>query len=317
MKPLEIYKMLYLIRRSEELIILHYKENEMKTPMHMSMGEEAIVGGVVAALEPHDQVFGTYRSHALYLAKTGDADGFFAELYGKVTGSARGKAGSMHLADSSKNMMITSAVVGTTIPVAVGAALSQKIQKTQSVIVVFFGDGAIDEGVFWESLNFACLKKLPILFVCENNNLAIHSHIKQRQGYKSIIKVVSNFNCLVASSASTDVFEITKLTSQMLKKMRRTGQPGFLHLSYYRYLEHVGVEEDFHFKYRSKQEYLKWKKVDPLLLSRKLLLKNQIKEERIALEEESINTELLSSIKNAKKAVYPTDSELFVDIYAK
>src|SRR5438046_83460 len=106
MKLLEIYKMLYLIRKSEELIIQHYTEDEMKTPMHMSMGEEAIVGGVVAALQKKDQVFGTYRSHALYLAKTGDADGFFAELYGKVTGSAHGKAGSMHLAEPSKNMML-------------------------------------------------------------------------------------------------------------------------------------------------------------------------------------------------------------------
>src|SRR5688572_26468160 len=160
MKPVEIYKTLYLIRKSEELIIKHYKEDEMKTPMHMSMGEEAIVVGIVAALQKKDQAFGAYRSHALYLAKTGDVDGFFGELYGKVTGIAHGKAGSMHLAYPARNMMLTSAVVGTTIPVAVGAALANQIQKKQRVVAAFFGDGALDEGVFWESLNFACLKKL-------------------------------------------------------------------------------------------------------------------------------------------------------------
>jgi len=129
MKILEIYRKLYLIRRSEEIIIEHYKENDMKTPMHMSMGEEAIVVGVLAALHKRDQVFGTYRSHGLYIAKTGETDKFFAELYGKVTGVARGRAGSMHLASPEYGMMLTSAVVGTTIPVAVGGALANKIRS--------------------------------------------------------------------------------------------------------------------------------------------------------------------------------------------
>lgn len=317
MNPLEIYKMLYLMRRSEELIGEHYKENEMKTPMHMSMGEEAIVGGVIAALKERDQVFGTYRSHALFLAKTGDADSFFAELYGKESGPARGKAGSMHLADPSKNVMLTSAVVATTIPVAVGAALASKMQKKRNVTVVFFGDGATDEGAFWESLNFACLKRLPILFVCEDNNLAIHSHIRERQGYKSIEKVVSEFNCLVSSSDSTDVFEIAKLTTEILKKMKQINQPGFLHLKYYRYLEHVGVEEDFYFKYRPKQEFLKWKKVDPLTLARRHLLKKSIKKSEIVHAEDTVNKKILVSIEKAKKAEYPKVRELFDHIYAE
>jgi len=315
MNPLEIYKTLYLIRGSEELIINHYKENEMKTPMHMSMGEEAIVVAIVAALQKKDLVFGTYRSHALYLAKTGDIDGFFAELYGKVTGSARGKAGSMHLAKPSKNMMLTSAVVGTTIPVAVGAALSNKIQKNNRIVATFFGDGAIDEGVFWESLNFACLKQLPILFVCEDNNLAIHSHIKERQGYRSIEQVVSQFNCLVGSSETTDVFEIYKLTANILEKMKKSGKPAFLHLKYYRYLEHVGVQEDFSSNYRSREEYLRWKKVDPILIARKYLLKTGVKEEEIVIMEKNINLKLQKSINKAKNALYPEETELFTDIY--
>lgn len=315
MTPLEIYKKLYLIRRSEKLIIKHYKENEMKTPMHMSMGEEAIVVGVVAALQKRDQVFGTYRSHGLYLAKTNDTDKFFAELYGKVTGVSRGKAGSMHIASPKEGMMLTSAVVGTTIPVAVGAALANKILKNKKIVVAFFGDGAINEGVFWESLNFACLKKLPILFVCEDNNFAIHSALAERIGYKSIMQVVSRFYCHVAGSRATDVFEIYKKTREMIKKMKRSGRPGFLHLKYYRYLEHVGVEEDFHFGYRSRQEFLKWKRVDPLLVARKYLLRASVPESDIIAEEFIVDQNLNLSLNKARKAPYPTDAELFTDIY--
>lgn len=315
MKPIELYKTLYLIRRSEELIIERYREDDMKTPMHMSMGEEAIVGGVVAALQKRDQAFGTYRSHALYLAKTKDTDGFFAELYGKASGSAHGKAGSMHLANPSKNVMLTSAIVGTTIPVAVGAALANKNLNNQKLVVVFFGDGATDEGVFWESLNFACLKKLPILFVCENNTLAIHSHIKQRQGYKSIDRIVSQFNCQTAATDLADVFEIYKLTREILKKMKQTDQPGFLHSRYYRFLEHVGIEEDFHHGYRSKQEFQKWKKKDPIQVARNHVLKGLVTIEEIEAAEISIDRKLLSSISKAKKAPFPEEAELFADIY--
>ena len=315
MKLIEIYRNIYLIRKAEELIIAHYNEDEMKTPMHMSMGEEAIVVGVLASLQKKDQVFGTYRSHGLYLAKTDDTDSFFAELYGKVTGSARGKAGSMHLAEPEKGMVLTSAVVATTIPVAVGAALANKIQKNKKIVASFFGDGAVDEGVFWESLNFACLKKLPILFICEDNNLAIHSPIHERRGYTSLTQVVSQFNCHVATSATTDVFEIEKITHEMLKKMKKTGKPGFLYLQYYRYLEHVGVSEDFHFGYRSKKEFLKWKKVDPLSVARKYLLKNDVTEAEITETENRVNRILTRSLAKAKKASYPPDAELFTDVY--
>ena len=315
MNLLEIYKKLYLIRRAEELIIKHYKEIEMKTPMHMSMGEEAIVVGVVAALAKKDQVFGTYRSHGLYLTKTDGADKFFAELYGKVTGSQRGKAGSMHLASPENGMMLTSAAVGTTIPAAVGAALANKFLKNRSIVASFFGDGAIGEGVFWESLNFACLKKLPILFVLEDNNFAIHSPLRERIGYGSITEVVSQFYCHVGASDTTDVFEIYRITSDMIKKMKRSGRPGFLHLKYYRYLEHVGVAEDFHFGYRSRQEFLKWKKVDPVSSARKYLLKNRVKEKDIIAQEFIVDQNLSQSLNKARKAPYPKDMELFDDIY--
>lgn len=313
---LGFYRRMYLIRRAEDYIIRHYAENEMKTPMHMSVGEEAIVTGVTMALAKRDLVFGTYRSHGLYLAKTGETDKFFAELYGKVAGSARGKAGSMHLALPEKGLVMTSAVVGTTIPVAVGAALAQKYQGSGRTVAVFFGDGALHEGVFWESLNFACLKRLPILFVCEDNNFAIHSSMRERAGHRPIAEVVSKFFCHAASLRTTDAVKIYHLTAKTLKKMARDGKPGFLHLQYYRYLEHVGVQEDFRFGYRSKREFLRWKKVDPLVVARRRLLRVGIPTDKIAAIEHQIDRQVERSARRARKAPSPPPQELFAHVYA-
>src|SRR3989338_2832947 len=170
---LDLYKKMYLIWKAEELIIKHYPEDEMKTPMHMSMGEEAIAAAVCHALGPEGQVFGYYRSHAIFLAKTRDPDMFFGELYGKVTGIARGRAGSMHLAAPDKGFMHASAVVASSIPLAVGAAFANKHKGNGRLCCAVFGDGALEEGVFWESLNAACVMKLPVLFVCADNGLAV------------------------------------------------------------------------------------------------------------------------------------------------
>ncbi len=180
------YKSLYRIRRVEEEIIHIYPTDKIKSPIHLSIGQEAISVGVCEALKADDVVFGTYRGHAMYLAKGGDLKKMIAELYGKVTGCAKGKGGSMHLIDIEKGVMGTSAIVGTTIPLAVGYAYSLKYKQSDSIAVSFFGDGAVDEGAFHESMNFAALKKLPVLFVCENNLYAIHSHHLKRHHSNNI-----------------------------------------------------------------------------------------------------------------------------------
>ena len=312
----ELYKKLYLIRRAEEKIQEHYAENEMKTPMHMSMGEEAIVVGVTEAAGKNSQVFGTYRSHALYLAKAAETDKFFAELYGKETGAAKGKGGSMHLALPAAGVMMTSAVVATTIPVAVGAALAAAYKKNGRLVVSFFGDGALNEGVFWESVNFACLKKLPILFVCEDNDLAIHSRFKERTGHKPISEVMSTFHCHADKAVTTDVQEIYEKTKNMLAKMKKSGMPGFLYTKYYRYLEHVGVNEDFKEGYRSKKELEPWLKADPIKMQRERLLRLGMKEKEVAAIEKQINVNIEKSIAKAKKDPSPKPKELLEDVFA-
>lgn len=305
---IELYRMVYLIRECENEIIREYSNDEMKTPMHMSSGSEAIVSGVCAALALDDQVFGTYRTHALYLAKTNDPVSFFCELYGKVSGVGRGKAGSMHLSDPSRGHMVSSAIVASTIPVAVGNAFANKRNDNGKITVSFFGDGAINEGNFWESLNLACLWKLPIIFVCEDNELAVHTNKSQRDGYDDIKCIVENFNCTVLYSESTDASVILDLTREAIAILPQC--PVFMHLKYYRYLEHVGVNEDFDAGYRSKSECEDWKKRDPLIV-----LKNRLSKQDVETVEREVNFIVASSIVAAKCDPFADLNEIYNYVY--
>lgn len=312
----DLYRTLYLIRSAEAGIRKYYHEDGMKTPMHMSMGEEAIVAGVCKALGSDSQVYGSYRSHALYLAKTGDTDGFFAEMYGKITGPAHGKAGSMHMSSPEHGLMCCAAVVASTIPLAVGTAFANKARNTGRLTAAFFGDGAMDAGVFWESLNSACVMRLPVAFVCEDNDLAVHTLRRQRQGYASAAKVAAQFDCAVFESDSTDVEEIHRVATQAAEEMRNSGRPAFLRLKWYRYLEHVGINEDFDAGYRSKDEYLQWLKVDPIAMQReKLLRETWIEAAKLAEFERDVDQQVERSIQAAKAAPYSEKKELFEGLF--
>jgi len=313
---LELYKKLYLARRAEEKIREHYMEDEMRTPMHMSMGEEAIAVGVCHALKAEDQVFGSYRSHAIYLAKTQKIDDFFAEMYGKATAFLKGKGGSMHMCAPESGFMGTSAIVASIIPVAVGAAFANKQRGNGKLVTVFFGDGAMDEGAFWESLNVACLMKLPVLFVCEDNGLAVHTPTSKRQGYASIADIVSKFNCNVLEENTTDAEVIYKLTCRAIKSIKTTQMPCFMHLRYYRYLEHVGVNEDFDAGYRLRREFEEWYQKDPVNSQReKIILKYGISEEELIGIEREIDNQIENSMRLAKEAPFAEVSELHKGVF--
>jgi pyruvate dehydrogenase E1 component alpha subunit len=314
-QSLGLYIKMYRIRKAEERIIKHYPEDQMRTPMHMSMGQEAVAVAVCHALGSGGQVFGFYRSHALFLAKTEDSERFFGELYGKVLGTAHGKAGSMHLAAPDQGLMCTSAVVGTSIPLAVGAAFANKQKRNGHISCAYFGDGALEEGVFWESLNAACVMGLPVLFACEDNGLAVHSKQDVRHGFKRITAVVRNFECSVFQVNSTDVEVLYQVAQDAIESIKLTGKPSFLHLKCYRYLGHIGVAEDFDAGYRSKAEYEKWLKRDPLTLQRKRLLASGWTETMLASEERQIDGELTDSISKAQKASFPAPEELYTGVF--
>jgi len=311
---LNLYKKMFLIREAENEIRREYCNNEMKTPMHMSLGSEGISAGVCHALPKGSHAYGTYRSHALFLALSGETDKFFAEMYGKTTGCAGGKVGSMHLASPEHGLMATSAVVATTIPWALGDAFESVYNKSDRVTAVFFGDGATDEGVFWETLNAACLMKLPILFVCEDNGLAIHTPTDKRHGYHSLTNIVSRFNCNVFKERGNDAESIYNIAREALEMIAENHQPSFVKIAYYRYLEHVGVNEDFNAGYRLRPDPQEWQRNDPVYQLREKLLRDGHKISVEEIERRVCEQVVMSRIK-AQEAPFPDKDELTKGVF--
>ena len=178
---INLLKVMMRIRAVEEKIAAEYNQQKMRCPTHLSIGQEAVPSAISSCINKNDFAVSTHRGHAHYLAKGGDLKAMIAEIYGKETGCSKGKGGSMHLIDTKVGFMGTSAIVGNSIPVGVGLALSSKLKKSDQICVVYLGDGAVEEGVFYESLNFAILKDLRVLFVCENNLYSVYSSLDVRQ----------------------------------------------------------------------------------------------------------------------------------------
>ena len=315
-EALGLYRTLLLARRAEEAIREEYGSDEMKTPVHLGVGQEAISVGVCHALPPATKTFGTYRNHALFLAVTQDTDRFFGELYGKAMGPGKGKAGSMHLAAPDQGLVATSAVVGTTIPVAVGAALANAYRDSNDLVAVFFGDGAVEEGVFWESLNFACLRRLRILFVCEDNGIAIHTPTKARQGFRSISEAVRGFNCHVMSEDGGDLLSVIASTRRLLELMDRQPQPCLLHLTCCRLLEHVGPNEDFDAGYRRRPTAEERERLDPVVRFERAMSENGILPSELAALRSAVDAQIRASIRAAQAAPFPPADELYRDVLA-
>lgn len=315
-ESLELYRRLLLSRRAEEKIRDEYARDGMKTPVHLGIGQEAIPVGVCHCLPPDSKTFGTYRNHALFLTVTQDTDRFFAELYGKATGPGKGKAGSMHLAAPEHGLMATSAVVGTTIPVAVGAALANAYRGSDELVAVFFGDGAVEEGVLWESLNFASLRHLRILFICEDNDLAIHTPTKDRQGFRSILEAVRGFRCHVMSADGSDVMSVVEATRQLLARMAQEPQPGFLHATYFRFLEHVGPKEDFDAGYRQRPTAAECQRLDPVVRFEQAMRRNGVSTSELAAIRSAVDAQIDASVRAAQEAPFAAADELWTDVLA-
>lgn len=242
------------IRRVEEAIAERYKAQEMRCPVHLAIGQEAVAVGVCGALELRDGVFSNHRAHAHYLAKGGSLKAMLAELYGLEEGCCRGVGGSMHMIDLAAGFLGAVPIVGATVPLAVGAAWASRLRGENKIIAVFFGDGTFEEGVVHESINFALLHNLPVLFICENNLYACYTRISDRQPDRPIHKVAAAYGCESHLVEGDDVEAILLVASNAVKHLRAGGRPVFLECSTYRWREHCGPEFDDDLGYRPNGE---------------------------------------------------------------
>ena len=311
-----MYQTMLKIRKVEEKIAELYPEQEMRCPTHLYIGQEAIATGVCVNLRIDDYVLGTYRGHGIYLAKGGDLKAMLAELYGKRTGCAKGKGGSMHLVAPEVGFLGTSALVGGCIPLAVGTALGSVMQRNNNVAVVFFGDAATEEGVFHESLNFASLKKLPVIFVCENNFYAVHSHLFARQASDNIYKRAEAHNMPGVRVNGNDVIAVFEAAQEAIKRARTGEGPTLIECRTYRWREHVGPYFDYDLGYRSKEELDEWIERCPLKTYAEFLLNHhimsQLEMNQIAKQ---IDDEIEEVVQFAKSSPFPDASELTADVY--
>jgi TPP-dependent pyruvate/acetoin dehydrogenase alpha subunit len=308
----ELYRSLYRIRRVEEEVARVYASDKIKSPVHLSIGQEAVSVAVCDGLRPDDVVFGTYRGHALYLAKGGDLPAMIAELYGKVTGCTRGKGGSMHLIDTECGVMGMSAVVGTTIANAAGYAYALKLRRSDAVVACFFGDGATEEGVFAETLNFAVLKQLPILFVCENNGYAIHTAQAKRQGVPDICARARAYGLPAERLDGNDVINLRDKAAEGIAALRAGEGPRFIEAVTYRWREHVGPGADYHLGYREKAECEHWMKTDPVRV-----LGEQLAAELRTRIDSAVESEIVAAFEAAESSPFPASAELMTDIFTE
>ena len=306
------------IRIVEEAIAERYSEWKMRCPTHLCTGQEAVAVGVCAVLKKDDFVVSTHRAHGHYLAKGGDLKKMIAEIYGKATGCSSGKGGSMHLIDESVGFMGSTSIVGGTIPIGTGLGLSIKLNKTNQISCVFFGDGATEEGVFYESMNFAILKGLPVLYICENNFYSVYSPLCVRQPPgRSIFEMVKCLGIESSKGDGNDVIDVCSLVSQAVEYIRGEGKPLFLEFLTYRWREHCGPNFDNELGYRTYEEYCSWKERDPImLLETQLLKQGTISQADIEKMKMAIQQEISEAFEFAEESPFPATEEAFKDLYS-
>ena len=306
------------IRFVELEIARRYGEGKMRCPTHLSVGQEAVSAAVGLALRKDDLAVSGHRAHAHYLGKGGSLRAMLAEIYGKVDGCARGRGGSMHLIDESVGFMGSTAIVAGTVPVGVGLGYGMKCRGADQVSCVFHGDAVVEAGVFFESLNFAVVKQLPVLFLCENNQYSVYSHLRVRQPEnRSIAKMAEGLGIAASTGNGNDVAQVFEMTMDALSAIRAGGGPRFLEFSTYRWLEHCGPNYDNDIGYRSEQEFLEWKKKDPIAYYEvELIAQGIVTSECLRRMDDEIQNEVFAAFDFADASPYPDPESAGFDLYA-
>ena len=315
----DLYLATLWIRCCEEGLADTYGEQEMRTPTHFGIGQEAVAAGVCAALDDDDVVYTHHRSHNHYLAKGGGLFELAAELYGRVSGCSRGRGGSVHLTAREKGFIASSAILGETVAVATGSALAFKMDAVDRAAVTFFGDATCEEGGFYEAINYASINRLPVLFICENNMYSTESPLSVRQapGTKLCDRVRS-FKVPGETIDGNDVFEVFAKARQARARISAGGGPQFLECMTYRWREHVGPQYDHEAGkiYRTEVELQKWMDKCPVRRAGEVLVKEglAVADDLVAWEKEA-RDKVSDTITLALAEDWPDPSTLFNDVY--
>jgi pyruvate dehydrogenase E1 component alpha subunit len=314
-----LYKSLLRLRRIEEVLADEYRKGTMRTPTHFGIGQEAVAVGACQALEPEDVVYTHHRSHTHYLAKGGSLFGLMAELLGREGGCSRGRGGSVHLIDRAAGFLGSSPILGHSLALATGSALAYQMRGQRNVAVAFFGEGAFDEGAVWESINFAAIRKLPVLFVCENNLYATESplSVRQAEGTDTCAKVRS-FKVEAERLDGNDVGGVHRAAVAAAAKCRAGGGPVLLECMTYRWREHVGPLWDYEANrtYRSREELDAWMEKCPVQRAGiDLVGSGMATPDALQTWLAEIEKEIADTLKLAYESPWPDVSSLFDNVY--
>ena len=319
--PLAIVRALHhtmlRIRLFEETAAQLVEAGELKTPCHLYIGQEAIAAGVCSLLEPEDYVWGGHRSHGHYLAKGGDLKALMAELFAKGSGCSKGRGGSMHLVAPQVGILGTVPIVAATIPLAVGSALATKLRGERRVSVAFFGDGAMEEGHFHESMNLAALYRLPVVFVCENNLYASHMSLLERRVADNLVEAASMHGLVGESLDGNDVLEVRRAATDAVARAREGLGPTLLECRTYRWRGHVGASWDYDVGVKRRDELSDWLPKDPIKRASDLLKASGVDSSSLASDEAHLHAEMTAAVEFARASPSPQSDELLQHVFAE
>jgi TPP-dependent pyruvate/acetoin dehydrogenase alpha subunit len=313
----DLYYAMLRIRRIEEEIERRYHQDLMKTPIHLVIGQEATSVGCCAALRTSDLLYSSHRTHGNYLAKGGDLNAMLCEMHCRANGCVGSRGGSMHLIDKRVGMAGTSAIVGGAVPIATGAALAAQMKREDRVVVVFIGDATTEEGVTSESLNFAALKQLPVIFFCENNFYSVQSPLATRQPARDLHKWAATYGMAAREVDGVNVLEVHDAVEQAVARARAGEGPTFIEAKVYRFRAHGGAGDDSGTGYRAEAEREAWEAVCPLRLFEEYLRGQQmLDDESMGGMKQRIDTEIAEAFAFALASPDPTEDDLAQHVYA-
>jgi pyruvate dehydrogenase E1 component alpha subunit len=310
----DLYRQMLVIRRVEEAAAKAYAQGKIGGFLHLGIGQEAVCTGAISALKPSDYIVCTYRSHGHYMAKGGTAKEVLAELFGKQTGASKGFGGSMHLFSEKLRMLGGHGIVGGHVPLAAGVAFASKYKKTDEVTLCFFGDGSVPQGAFHEGISLAGLWKLPIVFICENNQYSMGTPLYRTIAVADVTERAAGYGVARQRFDGHDVLTVREALTEAIERARRDSMPTLVEVITYRFRGHSMSDPG---NYRTKDEIEEWKKRDPITVARtRLTGELGVAEDKLTTLEASVRAEVNEAVRFADESPPPTPEEMWKYIYA-